>query len=253
MTTDKAMDDTTLLMAYADGELPREQAAEIEARLVHDAEARRLVALFLTDRQRLTGLVDAAAQDRDGGRSAGAGAALGEGRGATVADGPAGRVARAGRRPARVPGAGRLMPRALAASVVAGLVGLGTAGGFLAGRLGDDGTPIGSGGGPAHLAALSGAPSPMLIDALETLPNGAVRDWSDRGGEVVGTITPTVTYVAEDGRFCREVEQVVDSPATPAPVTAYGIACREGESWQVRYWIIETSDETPGAPDPTRS
>ncbi|MEQ8964652.1 MAG: hypothetical protein RID91_02405 [Azospirillaceae bacterium] len=245
MTTDTAMDDTTLLMAYADGELPREQAAEIEARLVHDAEARRLVALFLTDRQRLTGLVDAAAQDRDGGRSTAAGPAQGDGRGAAPVDGPAARVARARRRPARVPGAGRLMPRALAASVVAGLVGLGTAGGFLAGRLGDGG----GGGGPAHLAALSGAPSPMLIDALETLPNGAVRDWSDRGGEVVGTITPTVTYVAEDGRFCREVEQVVDSPAIPAPVTAYGIACREGDGWQVRYWIIETSD----APDPTRS
>src|SRR3546814_8795207 len=53
-----------------------------------------------------------------------------------------------------------------------------------------------------------------------------------------GTITPLMTFVNEEGSFCREVEQ--EFTVDGRDRTIYGLACRVGEGeWQVRYWLLD--------------
>ena len=68
--------------------------------------------------------------------------------------------------------------------------------------------------------------------ALESKPSGITTSWQNPDSGNSGTVTPTRTYQAQGGEYCREYEQkVIISGETQ---TAYGTACRQPDgNWQV--------------------
>ncbi len=68
--------------------------------------------------------------------------------------------------------------------------------------------------------------------ALETMPTGSSINWSNPDSGHYGTVTPTQTYQAQDGRYCREFQHRVFVGGRE--VDAYGTACRQPDgSWQI--------------------
>ena len=68
--------------------------------------------------------------------------------------------------------------------------------------------------------------------SLETGPTGATSTWSNPDSGNSGTITPTRTYQAASGEYCREYQQTVTVGGQNE--SAYGTACRQPDgSWQV--------------------
>lgn len=203
-------EDIERLMAYADGELDPAAALAVERRLATDAEARRLVAAFLQQPALL--------------RAAFAGPA----RSAGIA--PAANSNRPGWRTA-----------ARAAAAVVLLLGGLAAGWFGAElRLRSE-----TESRMASMEAAIEAQRTALNVALERNSNGEPGRWISADGQAQGTITPLMTFVNEEGSFCREVEQdfTIDSRRR----TAYGLACRVGEGrWEVRYWLFESPQALPG-------
>lgn len=242
--------DLEMLMAYADGELDAEDAAEVEALLSVDPEARATVARFLADGPMLR-----AAFGREDGQAEGPlspadadavtqDAAPAERRGAVgpgdLAGFARGRNRRDRRRAAGAGGGFRVGFPAIAASLA--LLVSGVAAGFLAGQsLPGDDTAAAT---QAAIAELAQTQRQALAAALEQLPNGQTNTWRVADGSAGGSITPTVTYVAEDGAFCREVETEADILGRSH--TAVGIACREDGQWRVRYWVVEDPEPVAG-------
>ncbi len=68
--------------------------------------------------------------------------------------------------------------------------------------------------------------------ALESAPSGTTTNWRNPDSSNSGTTTPTRTYQAQNGQYCREYEQTVTiGDETQA---AYGTACRQPDGkWQV--------------------
>lgn len=68
--------------------------------------------------------------------------------------------------------------------------------------------------------------------ALESAPSGTTTNWRNPDSGNSGTTTPTRTYQAQNGQYCREYEQTVTiGDETQA---AYGTACRQPDGkWQV--------------------
>jgi surface antigen len=246
--------DMELLMAYADGELSPEDAAEVEALLTVDPEARTLVARFLTERSLIAeayGVEAAHATAAPETAAAGQGVApMPAGRAsAPTADAPIGgrpgdrstrrRLDSARRAAARGGGVSIGFP-ALAASLA--LLVSGVAAGFLAGQALErsDARALTA----AALSDLAETQRAALSAALEGAPNGQTHTWRVADGSAGGSITPTVTYVAEDGAFCREVETTADILGRTHD--AVGIACREDGRWRVRYWVVENPDAAAG-------
>ena len=68
--------------------------------------------------------------------------------------------------------------------------------------------------------------------ALETVPTGSSVGWSNPDTGHAGTVTPTRTYQAPTGAYCREYQHTVYVGGRAE--NAYGTACRQPDgSWQV--------------------
>jgi surface antigen len=68
--------------------------------------------------------------------------------------------------------------------------------------------------------------------ALESAPVGQTIAWSNPDSGHHGSVTPTRTWQAGGGRYCREYQQTVVVGGQPQ--SAYGTACRQPDgSWQV--------------------
>ena len=191
-----------VLMAYADGELPADEAATLEARLSEDADLAARVQVFAGSAAALKGLKHA---DTSATMPAGLEQALrARVTSASTADAPAmvaadpvpaGNVVAFPQR--RVP----LWTGALAATVALA-VGLGA--GLLAGK----------GTGP------NGSVDPVFA-ALDSLPSGEVTTLAD------GTVLRMVaSFNSSDGALCREYEQIGQDATGQLTV-----ACRDQGAW----------------------
>jgi len=61
--------------------------------------------------------------------------------------------------------------------------------------------------------------------ALESAPSGTSNSWRNPDSGNSGTTTPTRTYQAQNGEYCREYEQTVT--IGDETQSAYGTACRQ--------------------------
>lgn len=190
-----------VLMAYADGELPADEAAALEARLSEDADLAARVQVFSASAAALQGLKHA---DTSAAMPAGLEQALRARVSSAAADAPAmvaadpvpaGNVVAFPQR--RVP----LWTGALAATVALA-VGLGA--GLLAGK----------GTGP------SGGADPIFA-ALDSLPSGEVTTLAD-GTE----LRMVASFNSSDGALCREYEQIGQNATGQLTV-----ACRDQGAW----------------------
>lgn len=67
---------------------------------------------------------------------------------------------------------------------------------------------------------------------LESTRAGTVTTWQNPDSGNYGTITPTATYRAPDGEYCREYQQSVTVGGRTE--TAYGTACRQPDgTWRI--------------------
>ncbi|PXW80258.1 hypothetical protein BZA02_106220 [Ruegeria sp. P4] len=190
-----------VLMAYADGELPADEAATLEARLSEDADLAARVRVFSASAAALQGLKHA---DTSAAMPAGLEQALRARVASAAADAPAmvaadpvpaGNVVAFPQR--RVP----LWTGALAATVALA-VGLGA--GLLAGK----------GTGP------SGGADPVFA-ALDSLPSGEVTTLAD-GTE----LRMVASFNSSDGALCREYEKIGQNATGQLTV-----ACRDQGAW----------------------
>jgi len=191
-----------VLMAYADGELPADEAATLEARLSEDADLAARVQVFSASAAALQGLKHA---DTSAAMPAGleqalrarvASASAVDAPAMVAADPvPAGNVVAFPQR--RVP----LWTGALAATVALA-VGLGA--GLLAGK----------GTGP------SGGADPVFA-ALDSLPSGEATTLAD-GTE----LRMVASFNSSDGALCREYEQIGQNATGQLTV-----ACRDQGAW----------------------
>lgn len=190
-----------VLMAYADGELPADEAATLEARLSEDADLAARVQVFAASAAALQGLKHA---DTSAAMPAGLEQALRARVSSAAADAPAmvaaapvpaGNVVAFPQR--RVP----LWTGALAATVALA-VGLGA--GLLAGK----------GTGP------SGNADPVFA-ALDSLPSGEATTLAD-GTE----LRMVASFNSSDGALCREYEQIGQDATGQLTV-----ACRDQGAW----------------------
>ncbi|MCZ4268835.1 hypothetical protein O4H48_13090 [Rhodobacteraceae bacterium G21628-S1] len=190
-----------VLMAYADGELPADEAAALEARLSEDADLAARVQVFSASAAALQGLKHA---DTSAAMPAGLEQALRARVSSAAADTPAmvaadpvpaGNVVAFPQR--RVP----LWTGALAATVALA-VGLGA--GLLAGK----------GTGP------SGGADPVFA-ALDSLPSGEVTTLAD-GTE----LRMVASFNSSDGALCREYEKIGQNATGQLTV-----ACRDQGAW----------------------
>lgn len=68
--------------------------------------------------------------------------------------------------------------------------------------------------------------------ALESSPTGTATSWNNPDSGNSGSITPTRTYQAKTGDYCREFEQSVTIDGETQ--MAYGTACRQPDgSWHI--------------------
>jgi len=68
--------------------------------------------------------------------------------------------------------------------------------------------------------------------ALENAKSGTTSSWSNPDTGNSGTVTPTKTYQAASGEYCREYQQTVTVGGNTEQ--AYGTACRQPDgSWKI--------------------
>jgi len=69
--------------------------------------------------------------------------------------------------------------------------------------------------------------------SLESTKVGAISKWSNPDSGNSGSITPTKTYKASTGEYCREYQQTVTVGGKTEE--AFGTACRQPDgAWQVK-------------------
>jgi surface antigen len=69
-------------------------------------------------------------------------------------------------------------------------------------------------------------------ETMETTPTGATSTWVNPDSGNQGTYTPTNTYQADSGQYCREFQQTVTVGGQTED--AYGTACRQEDgTWQI--------------------
>lgn len=200
--------DEETLMAYVDGELDPRRAAEVEALLAEDAEARATVRMFRDSAASLRAPFDQVLREPVPERLL-----------ATVNRPPAGKV-----RDIRLARRGALSrflpPTAWArAAAVALLVGAGA--GYLTARWQPAGLE------PTARLAASDA---LLNEALETTGSGVAFARRDAGTGMAREIVPLLTFRDAKQRYCREFESALKGPDSQQ--VSYGVACREDGVWQ---------------------
>jgi surface antigen len=69
--------------------------------------------------------------------------------------------------------------------------------------------------------------------ALESAPSGYTQTWKNPDSSNSGSITPTSTYQAQNGQYCREYEQIITVSGETRQ--AFGTACRQPDgTWKVQ-------------------
>lgn len=69
--------------------------------------------------------------------------------------------------------------------------------------------------------------------SLERSPVGVTTTWNNPDSGNSGTVTPTRTYQASSGQYCREYTQTIQVGGSTEE--AYGTACRQPDgSWQIQ-------------------
>ena len=69
--------------------------------------------------------------------------------------------------------------------------------------------------------------------ALESAQSGNAQTWKNPNSNNSGSITPTSTYQAQNGQYCREYEQTITVSGETRQ--AYGTACRQSDgTWKVQ-------------------
>ena len=121
----------------------------------------------------------------------------------------------------------------------------GAAGGLLGSQVGSGKGQLAATAAGALLGMLVGSETGKSLDradrlyaarthhaALETAPAGATTRWVNPDSGHSGTVMPTRTYQATDGRYCREYQQTVTVGGQAQ--SGYGTACRQPDgSWKV--------------------
>ena len=214
MANSKLSDE--LLVAYVDGELAPERAAEVAAALADDADARQSVEVFRQSAEAATDAYDEVASQPLPDRLLKTIGAPG-----TAGDAVVDLTSR--RRPAREWRAA--LP--LAASIAL-IVGLGA--GYQLARLAE--TPAGG----FEMA---------LNDVLESHASGTPVAWRDPASGDAGNITAIASFKGKNGRFCREFER--SRPSVAGDNLAFGVACRAADGrWHVEALIAAQVQTPPG-------
>lgn len=67
---------------------------------------------------------------------------------------------------------------------------------------------------------------------LESVPIGTTGEWRNPDSGHTGSVTPTRTYQAPSGQYCREFQQTITVGGTTEE--AFGTACRQSDGrWQL--------------------
>jgi len=200
--------DEETLMAYVDGELDPRRAAEVEALLAEDAEARATVQMFRDTTARMRSAFDPILREPVPARLLAAVNAPATGKVSDI------RLARRG-------ALARIFPQTAwaRAAAVALLVGAGA--GYLTAQWPS---------GVLEPAALVAVADPLLNEALETTASGALFARQDQQGGVEREIMPLLTFRDANSRYCREFESTLQAP--DGQQVSYGVACRERGVWQ---------------------
>jgi hypothetical protein len=207
------------LMAYADGVLTPEEAAEVERAMAEDEALAEKVALFADSRsavKRAFGTAPAVPE-----ALADKVRALAEADAARRAAPPASNVVDLAARRRSVPI--WQLPAAAAAALVLG-VGLG--GALFQPRPGD----------PAEALAIAGLGDPGIVEALGTVASGERVALGD-----AGEFEAIATFRDGEGTLCREFDY---DPAGGGTMVA--VACRGGAAWDVRFVVTAAADDAQG-------
>lgn len=201
--------DEETLMAYVDCELDLARAAEVEAALAEDPEARAIVRMFRESAALMRGPFDEVLREPVPARLLAAVNAPATGRISDI-------------RLARRRSVARFFPTTAwaRAAVVALLVGAGA--GYLTAQWWPD----------ALESSTLAASDALLNEALETTASGTlfVRREGDAG--VAREIMPLLTFRDASNRYCREFESSLT--VADGRQVSYGVACRERGAWQTQ-------------------
>lgn len=193
-----------MLVAYADGMLPPEQARQVEAALCDNAEAHEALSLMRRSATAARHAFDSPLNQPVPEQLR------------AVLDRPVG---------ARRALAQRLLP--LAASIAALIVGLGA--GYLLGQPGDNGATMRLAAGPDGTA--SSAFDATLLQALST--DETTLNYTDTALATTGAIILLATIETSFGTSCREFRHIVQERQSSA-TTQNGLACRRADGgWEV--------------------
>ena len=208
MTGDNITDE--MLMAYADGALPPDEAARIEARLDVDADLVARLAPFLGTRDALSALArrDAETFALPAGLQARLMARMAEAQ-ADAAQVHTDKVV------AFVPGAARRIPLWSGAMAASLALAVGLGGGLMLGQGGD------------------APPASPLAAALDTLPSGGAETLGD-GTE----LSMIATFISAEGALCREYEVMRASG-----LQSVEVACDAGTGWEVQLMLALSGSE----------
>lgn len=226
--------DEILIMAYVDGELPPDQRAAVESRLIASPELRALEQEMRESREMLSQAF-AAEGDRpvpDSLRDLVADAEIEE---VDAVETNVVSLASFMRRPAF-----REVRRyAAVAACLLLAAGLGI-GGLVVPMLG------GGVGSPILSAELQAVADPNTHAALDRTLSGEVVAWRSVGGNVSGRIMPIATFESGPGRYCRHFTQEVIAPDGGTRLQA--VACRTNEGgWSTSIVMVSPG---PSAPKP---
>ena len=103
----------------------------------------------------------------------------------------------------------------------AGIIGGAIAGGLIGGAIG------------SHMDANDRRESERASQqAFESAPSGQATSWSNPDSGNHGSVTPTRTFQADSGQYCREFQQTVVIGGKEEQ--AHGTACRQADgSWRI--------------------
>lgn len=211
-----------ILVAYVDGELSTEDAAEVERALQADQKIREAVQIFRDSADWSRRAFDEVLREPVPDRLIHA--AIGQANTEEIAE-IAPTVAQGSQRRAGLAGL------AMAASIA---LAIGLGGGF---GLSDWVQPEES--GPSGLLLVGTIEHGALHTALESTTSGTLTEVAD-----AGDFMPMTTFVEREGRYCREFQATLSD--ANGPHAAFGIACRKPAGfWQVEAMVA--------APDPART
>ena len=212
--------DEELLMAYADGELDPETAAEVEDALRDDPEARRQVEKFRQSAWMVRSAFNAPVQEAPP-------QAL-----VNFLNDAARKRRRWSLSNLLKPFGTALAPALAVTACLAMFVGLG--GGFMLAEWRISGIE-------ERLAKASRDTEAIIRETLqqtlETKVSGTTVSWSDGLNDISGTIVPIRTFKNDENKFCREFKLRISRHSDTR--ASNGIACRERDgSWVMRIHIL---------------